>query len=210
MSGSIEALNLRPFACEQSLLSQSDGSSLFKQGDTSVMAAVYGPTEVRIAKELVDRAAIEVIYKPKTGLSGCVDRTFEKIVRSTCENVILTALHPRTVFTVVLQEIQDGGSLLACCINSACAALLDASAPMQFLIAGVHCIIETDGQIILDPTKKREVDAVASFTFAFSSRDKNVLSSHAHGRFSQAQLQSCLSVCKQAANQIFDYYKEKI
>lgn len=39
-------------------------------GDTQVMAAVYGPVEVRMNKELLDKSLVEVIFRPKVGLPG--------------------------------------------------------------------------------------------------------------------------------------------
>ncbi len=34
------------------------------------MAAVYGPGDVRQTKEIIDRATVEVIYKPTSGMPG--------------------------------------------------------------------------------------------------------------------------------------------
>ncbi|XP_075346068.1 exosome complex component RRP46 isoform X1 [Mycteria americana] len=59
---------LRPFSCEQGLLSRPDGSAAFLQGDTSVLAGLYGPAEVKGSKELPDRAVLEVLLRPKVGL----------------------------------------------------------------------------------------------------------------------------------------------
>lgn len=38
------------------------------EGDTSVMAGVYGPAEVKVSKEIYDRATLEVLVQPKVGL----------------------------------------------------------------------------------------------------------------------------------------------
>ncbi|XP_074163009.1 exosome complex component RRP46 isoform X3 [Sminthopsis crassicaudata] len=69
--------SLRHFACEQNLLSRPDGSASFLQGfllprpsagDTSVLVGVYGPAEVKVSKEIFNKATLEVILKPKIGL----------------------------------------------------------------------------------------------------------------------------------------------
>lgn len=39
-------------------------------GDTSVLAGVYGPAEVKVSKEIYDRATLEVVMQPKVGLPG--------------------------------------------------------------------------------------------------------------------------------------------
>ena len=148
--------HLRPMLCEQRILSQPDGSASFSQGQTSVMAAVYGPTEVRVARERADRATVEVVFKPKVGVGGCMTRGTEELVRGLCESVILTSLHPRTAFTVVIQEVHNDGSLLACCVNAVCAALLDACVPMNFPFAAVACGIDANGLVTVDLEKKLE------------------------------------------------------
>ena len=53
------------------LLFNTSIDTLLKHTDkSSVLAAVYGPKEVKIKDEKLDRAFIEVIFKPLVGLSG--------------------------------------------------------------------------------------------------------------------------------------------
>ncbi|EDL24246.1 exosome component 5, isoform CRA_a [Mus musculus] len=66
--------SLRHFACEQNLLSRPDGSASFLQGDTSVLAGVYGPAEVKVSKEIFNKATLEVILRPKIGLPVSLQR----------------------------------------------------------------------------------------------------------------------------------------
>ena len=39
-------------------------------GDTSVLAGVYGPAEVKVSKEIFNKATLEVLLRPKIGLPG--------------------------------------------------------------------------------------------------------------------------------------------
>ena len=39
-------------------------------GNTHVIAAAYGPAEVRASKELIDKATLEVVFRPKVGMPG--------------------------------------------------------------------------------------------------------------------------------------------
>ncbi|KAK2553833.1 Exosome complex component RRP46 [Acropora cervicornis] len=61
---------LRSMRCEQCLLNKSDGSASFSQGDTQVIAAAYGPAEVRLSREIIDKATLEVVLRPKVGVPG--------------------------------------------------------------------------------------------------------------------------------------------
>jgi hypothetical protein len=42
----------------------------FLEGKTSVMVGIYGPAEVRFNKEIIDKATVEVVFRPKTGIPG--------------------------------------------------------------------------------------------------------------------------------------------
>ena len=201
---------MRPMIAELSLLSRSDGSVSFCQGDTNVYACVHGPGEVKISKEQIDKATVEVVYKQKVGLPGCAEKLVERVIKNTCETVILTALHPRTSITVVLQEMQNCGSLLACSINAACLSLLDAAVPLKYMVAAVDCLINSDGQIILDPTDKQEKDAVAKMTFAFDSQLYQIISCETKGSFTKEQFNECLSLCKSSCSNIFQLYRDMI
>ncbi|NWI89101.1 EXOS5 protein, partial [Pitta sordida] len=147
---------LRPFSCEQGLLSRPDGSAAFLQGDTSVLAGVYGPAEAKLSKEKPDRAVLEVLLRPKVGLPGVLERSREQLLRRTCQAVLLQALHPRTAISLVLQVLSDAGSLLSCCLNAACVGLMDAGLPLSSLFCGVTCALHPDGTILLDPTARQE------------------------------------------------------
>lgn len=46
--------------------------------------------------------------------------------------------------------------LLSCFLNAACMALMDAGLPMSCLFCGVTCAIDSEGQIIVDPTAAQE------------------------------------------------------
>lgn len=39
-------------------------------GNTQVIAAAYGPAEVRSNKELIDKATLDVVFRPKVGVPG--------------------------------------------------------------------------------------------------------------------------------------------
>jgi len=66
-----------------------------------------------------------------------LERQYEHTIRKTVEGVLQAAQHPRTVVSITLQVVSDDGALLACALNAACAALVDAAVPMTSIF-GVH------------------------------------------------------------------------
>lgn len=201
---------MRDMTCELGQITRCDGDVCLMQGQTCVAAAVYGPTEVRMNKEILDKATVEVVYKSKVGLPGCAEKIFERIIRNTCETMILTTLHPRSGINIIIQEMQNSGSYLACCINSACLALLDAGISMKFLVAAVTCVIDDKEEVILDPTSKQEKNATALLTFVFDNKDFNVVTVNTKGSYSSKQFKNCLCLCKAAAKQVFHFYKKSM
>ncbi|KAF6077439.1 exosome component 5 [Phyllostomus discolor] len=143
-------------------------------------------------------------------LQGVAEKSRERLIRNTCEAVVLGALHPRTSITIVLQVISDAGSLLACCLNAACMALVDAGVPMQALFCGVTCALDTDGTLMLDPTAKQEKEARAVLTFALDSVEQKLLMSTTKGLFSDAELQQCLAAAQAASQHVFRFYRESL
>uniref|UniRef100_A0A3B3XSI1 Exosome complex component RRP46 n=1 Tax=Poecilia mexicana TaxID=48701 RepID=A0A3B3XSI1_9TELE len=206
-------VSLREFGCEQTLLSRPDGSASFVQGDTSVMAGVYGPAEVKISKEIYDRATLEVLVHPKVGLPGksvAEKRSQEQCVRETCEASLLLSLHPRSSLTLILQVLHDDGALLSCCLNAACMALMDAGLSMSCLFCGVTCAISADGEIITDPTAAQEKESRALMTFAIDSKERRVMMSSTKGSFSVHELQQCVAVSQKASEKIFQFYRDSV
>ncbi|XP_037123550.1 exosome complex component RRP46 [Syngnathus acus] len=203
------AVSLREFGCEQNLLSRPDGSASFTQGDTSVLAAVYGPAEVKVSKEIYDRATLEVIIQPKVGLASVKERAQEQCVRESCEASLLMSLHPRSSLTLVLQELHNDGSLLSCFLNAGCMAMMDAGLPMSCLFCGVTCAIHTDG-IITDPTAAQEAESRALMTFAIGSKERQVMMTSTKGSFSVQEMQQCIAISQAASEKIFSFYRESL
>ncbi|XP_077524513.1 exosome complex component Rrp46 [Amblyomma americanum] len=201
---------LRRLAAKFSNLSRPDGSAILAQGETVVQAGVYGPVEVRQARELHEKATVEVFFRSKTGHQSCSDRMSEKVVRSTLETAMLTALHPRSCISLTCQEFHNDGGLLACCINAACLAVIDAAVSMKCHIAAVTAAITQAGTVVLDPNRQQEEEAKAVCTFSFESQESKLVSTHTTGQFSRDEFQKCLALCQAAAGEIFAFYQDAL
>lgn len=162
------ASQIRRVLCETKVLSRADGSAQWSQEGTCVLVAVYGPVETTISKGHAEQASIEVVFKPRAGLAGTIDKQYEHIIRKTVEGVVVAALHPRTLIQIVLQVISGDGSILSCALNGVCAALIDAGLPMKDIYAAVTVCLGEDGQLLMDPTLKEEQDGRATGCFAYS------------------------------------------
>ncbi|KAM5565534.1 exosome complex exonuclease RRP46 [Rosa sericea] len=147
---------LRPLACTRNVLNRAHGSASWCQGDTKVLAAVYGPKAGTKKNENPEKACIEVIWKPKTGQSGKTEREYEMILKRTLQSICILTLNPNTTTSVIIQVVNDDGALLPCAINAACAALVDAGIPLKHLAVAICCCLAESGYVILDPSKLEE------------------------------------------------------
>ncbi|XP_022862986.1 exosome complex exonuclease RRP46 homolog isoform X4 [Olea europaea var. sylvestris] len=132
------ATQLRPLSCTRSVLNRAHGSASFSQGETKILAAVYGPKAGTKKNENPEKACIEVIWKPKSGQIGKAEKEYEMILKRTLQNICILNVHPNTTTTIIIQVVNDDGSLLPCAINAACSALVDAGIPLKYL-AVIFC-----------------------------------------------------------------------
>ncbi|KAG6528845.1 hypothetical protein ZIOFF_011037 [Zingiber officinale] len=98
---------LRPLSCTRNVLHRAHGSARWSQGDTIVLAAVFGPKAGTKKEENPEKASIEVIWKPKTGLIGKVEKEYEMILKRTLQSVCLLTIHPNTTTSVIVQVVGD-------------------------------------------------------------------------------------------------------
>lgn len=164
---------LRPLACSHNILHRAHGSASWTQGDTKVLAAVYGPKAGTKKNENPEKACIEVIWKPKTGQIGKLEKEYEMILKRTLQSICILTVNPNTTTSVIVQVVHDDGSLLPCAINAACVALVDAGIPMKHMAVATCCCLTENGFVILDPTKLEEQQMKA---FAYLVFPNSILS----------------------------------
>eukprot|EP00440_Ansanella_granifera_P006437 gb/GFBE01006981.1/.p1 GENE.gb/GFBE01006981.1/~~gb/GFBE01006981.1/.p1 ORF type:complete len:235 (+),score=39.68 gb/GFBE01006981.1/:1-705(+) len=167
-----ESNQMRPPAVELRPLLRSDGSARFKFGNTVVVAAVFGPREPKSrAREVFDRATLDVIVRPRVGIPGAFERQLESHLARQLDHVVIHTEYPRTSIQVVLQVASSDGSVAAAAGNAAFLALLDAGVAMRAtalsVCVGVRCGDEEAAEepiLVLDPTEgeERECDAVVT------------------------------------------------
>ncbi|KAJ1916523.1 exosome non-catalytic core subunit rrp46 [Mycoemilia scoparia] len=205
------ATQIRPLSCKQGFLTQVDGSAQFAASNRStVICGIYGPTEVKPQDEILDKAFIDVKYRPDVGIPGTKDTLSKVVLRDTFKHIIMRSLHPRTMIQLNFQVTQSDGSIEALAINAGVMALIDAGVPLKYTIAAVSCCIDVDGNALLDPTQDEMNDAVSIHTFAFSNieSDNNTpIYSNSTGKFSLEEYKMCFELCKVGANKILAFMK---
>lgn len=146
-------------------LARADGSAYYEQGNTRVLAAVYGPRDAGArggggggaAGEAVVACEYSVSAFARTGARRARKgdrRSVEagEMLRRVFEGVVLRKVIPRTRIDVYVQVLQDDGGALVAAVNAASAALVDAGVPMRDLV--VACSVGyLDGEFVVDLNK---------------------------------------------------------
>ncbi|KAG4167288.1 hypothetical protein ERO13_A13G186200v2 [Gossypium hirsutum] len=218
---------LRPLACSRNILHRAHGSASWSQGDTKVLAAVYGPKAGTKKNENPEKACIEVIWKPKTGQIGKPEKEYEMILKRTLESICILTVNPNTTTSIIVQVVNDDGALLPSAINAACMALVDAGIPMKHLAVAICCCLAKSGYVILDPTKLEEqkMKAFAYLVFPNSVRsvlpegslrvegepiENGIITSVTHGIMSVADYFYCLERGRAASVKLSDFLRRNL
>uniref|UniRef100_A0A336KFE4 CSON009224 protein n=1 Tax=Culicoides sonorensis TaxID=179676 RepID=A0A336KFE4_CULSO len=202
------SFDIREMKAELGVLSNSDGSALFSQGHTTVVVSVNGPVEVKLQNLSVEKASIEVYYRVKSGLSSVDDRFKENFIQQCIETALYSELHPRTAYKIQLQEIEDRGGLLACAINTTCLALLNSGLEQKFMFAAVYCVINSDGEIVMDPNLCAYEKPTATLTFVFDSLKGKAIAVHTIGKFTMENYQRAMDLCRSSSEKVFNFYRD--
>ncbi|KAG4933470.1 hypothetical protein AAZX31_17G163100 [Glycine max] len=196
---------LRPLAYSCSILHRAHGSASWAQGETKVLAAVYGPKAGTKKNENPEKASIEVIWKPKTGQIGKMEKEYEMILKRTLESICIRTIYPNTTTSVIVQVVHDDGALLPCAINAACAALVDAGIPLKHLAVAICCSVTDSGCIILDPTKDEEEKMKAFANLVFPNTIVSVLPERSLQVGSEPMENGIMTSVTQGAMSVNDY-----
>nr|WCZ58711.1 exosome complex component RRP46 [Seculamonas ecuadoriensis] len=200
---------LRELSAEVGLLNRADGSASMSYDKTAVMVGVYGPREVPPRKEVQGKCVIEATLRPRSGLPTNRDKEIERVLEGILEQVVMTALHPRSIISVIVQVLDDDGSLLAASVNATILALMDAGVPLRTVAAASSCCVAADGNTLyIDPTLEEENSAASTHTVVLDGIQGSVLAVRSLGcDFSAEHFVSCMDVSAQACDKLREFMR---
>ncbi|KAH1008044.1 hypothetical protein HUJ04_005195 [Dendroctonus ponderosae] len=201
--------NTPELKCEFGALSRSDGSVLFSEGESVIMASIYGPVEATFNKIVIDKASVDCYYRPKAGVPGVQDRLRESVIRNICEIAVAISLYPRTAVLVNVQEMQNRGQLISCAINAVSLACLDSGIDMKFVFGAVSCFLSNNGELSCIPSINEDT-VKAMLVFVFNNTTGGIIASHTEGCFSIEQYKIALEMCRKESRNVFKFIKTSL
>lgn len=176
---------LRPLSSSLSMLTRADGSAKFSCGQTSILAAIFGPIAPRNeARAHMSRATISVVISKRSCLThnntGNV-REMEFFIANALGACVITEQYPRTMIEVVVEVLKGDGSILGTTVNAAVLALMDAGIMMRSLPIATTCVISDNSIIKLDPTADEETEDGSASVVLVTESNVTVTSSNKGG-----------------------------
>jgi exosome complex component RRP41 len=204
---------------EVGVLNNANGSALVSYGNTTVIAAVYGPREVHPRHmELPDRAVLRVKYHmaPFSTSEGRKNpaptrREIEisKVIRSAFEPVVLMEQFPRTSIDIFLEVLQADGSTRVTAVTAASLALADAGIPMRDLVVGVS-VGKVQGTVIVDLNQLEDQYGDGDMPLAFLHGKGLVTLMQADGEWAIDEIDLALQMASKAAERIHSLQREAL
>ncbi|MES1911792.1 MAG: hypothetical protein MHM6MM_004168 [Cercozoa sp. M6MM] len=218
----------RALRAELGVCLDADGSARFAMGQTECVATVSGPKEHRRRSEqLHDRATIraEMMRMPFAGFerrevksSDWQQQDMGRTLQETLESVVCADLFPKALIEVQVRVRQDDGGALACAINAACLALVDAGIPMTALVCGVT-VGTQENDIVLDINGRERGQDCATLTVASTCHDNDDPAAHDQhivrlvsvrqdGVLDRPQLAPCVRAALDGARQVHMFLRD--
>lgn len=93
---------------------------------------------------------------------------------------------------------------------------------MKFHMAAVHCGLDNDNKLIIDPDyvpnanltfsriqkSSRSENFKGNFIFVFDSLQQSVIGVNTDGKFTLQQYNEAQNLCREASRKIFEFYRE--
>ncbi len=151
------------------------------------------------------------------GLASGLFGNLQFELRDACASALDLSPFPRTLISVTVQELQNDGSFSAAATNASCLALLDAGLPMNCIFCGVTVALGKDKQVLLDPCMEEEKEAVALAHLIFKNGSNGdemdvpeMIGCRTEGSFSLQWFRDANQLAKEAAKQIFAFYRDTV
>jgi len=213
-----EPRDLRPIHIEVDVLANADGSAYVEQGNTKVLAAVYGPREIHPRHlGLPDRAVLRCRYHMapfsvehrKSPAPSRREIELSKVIREALEPALFLEQYPRTAIDVFIEVLQADGGTRCASITAASLALADAGIPMRDLVAACAAG-KVDGVIVLDLNDTEDKYGEADVPLAMMPGLGRITLLQMDGVLTPEELVACVKLAMEGCRKIYAVQKEAL
>jgi len=209
---------IRPVSVKVGVIPQADGSAEVSMGETTAIAAVYGPQKVHPRRfEVADRAYIRLIYdmasfsvsdRKRPGPSRR-SKEISKVMKEALAPAIYLEKYPQMGIYIYVEIINANAGTRTAAINAASVALADAGIEMRDLVTSVAAG-KVDNKIVVDLLQDEDNYGQADLPVAFMPNSDKITLIQMDGNLTKKELEECLKLCKKASKKIYDVQKKAL
>jgi exosome complex component RRP41 len=209
---------LRKIEMKVGVIPNANGSAQVSFGNTTAIAAVYGPREL-FPKHLQnpDTAVLRCRYNmapfsvDERASPGTSRRSVEisKVTRLALEPALFLRDYPETGVGVYIEVIEADGSTRVTGINAASLALADAGVPMKDLVVAVSGGKIND-TLILDLCGREDNYSDADMPVAFMPRKKQITLLQMDGELTPKEIKEIIKNVLKAGQVIYEKQKKTL
>ena len=177
-----KADEMRPITVKAGVVPNANGSALFSFGNTTAIAAVYGPKTLHPRRlQLPDRAYLKTIYNmvPFSTKERCRpgpsrrSKEICKVTRQALEPVVFLKDFPKSGIELVIDILEANAGTRTAGINAASVALADAGIPMKGLVSSVAAG-KIGNDYVIDLKGKEEEETACDIPVAYISNSGQI------------------------------------
>ncbi|KAL4234845.1 Exosome complex component RRP41 [Mactra antiquata] len=215
-----KANELRRIQCRLGVFTQADGSAYIEQGNTKILAAVYGPHEIRgsRSKALHDKVLVNCQYSMATFSTGerkrrpRGDRKSKEMtmhLQQTFDAAILTSLYPRSQIDIFVEVLQSDGGNYCASVNAATLALIDAGIPLKDYVCACSASFVND-KPIMDISYLEESSGGAELIVATLPKSEQIVFLEMNSRLHEDNLSHVLDMAVKGCKDIHDVLDQAV
>ncbi|CAD7088956.1 unnamed protein product [Hermetia illucens] len=205
------AHELRRIRCKLGVFSQPDGSAYLEQGNTKVLAAVYGPHQAPGKKSNHSEVIVNCQYSMAVFSTGerknrpRGDRKSQEMtihLQQTLRAAIKTELYPRSQIDVFIEVLQADGGNYCASVNAATLALIDAGICLKEYVCACTASLANGNVPLMDVSHLEEVSGGATLSVASLPSSNKIAFMEMSQRFHLDHLPKVLDHALQGCQQI--------
>lgn len=209
---------LRPLKIERGILGNADGSAYIEQGDTKILAAVYGPRELHPKHLARPHAGIlrcryhMAPFSTETRRSPAPSRRdieLSKVIKSALEPAIFLEHYPRAAIDVFIEVLQSDGGTRCAGIVASSVALADAGIPMRDLVSACAAG-KIDGEIVLDLSDLEDKEGEADLPVAVMPKLGRITLLQMDGVLTPEEFYKALNLALEGCKKIYEMQREAL
>lgn len=213
---------IRSTTCRLGVFEQADGSAYMEMGNTRVLAAVYGPHEVRgggKSRSNHEKAIINCQYSMATFSTSERKRRprgdyrsleITNSMKQVFETAILVHLYPHSQIDIFVEVLQSDGSNYSACVNAASLALVHAGIALKDIVSASTAGIMNETAILDVNHSEEGLSSCPVMTVAILPQTKQVLSLESSGRLNMDSLEYLMEAANKGCMDIYQELKSAV